>query len=118
MHENYESILETFDESVLLKMRDVNQKTYNLINELQHMSQNGKWFTGIIAVAETVSMVTPFAPSLIGKLVLAGGAASISGGCAVLQRISERIEPDIELELRAVERVIDRRNGINPELDA
>jgi hypothetical protein len=118
MHENYESILETFDESLLLKMRDANQRTLYLVDKLRHMSQNGKWYTGIIAMAETAAMVTPLAPSLMGKLMVAGGAASISAGCAVVERMSERVEPDIELELRAVERVIDRRNGMNPELNA
>jgi hypothetical protein len=117
MNDKYEPMLEEYDRPDLLALYDGSIKTFNALDDLHEITITGKWVARAIAVAEIVFIPTRLSPSPLGKLAIAGCGALASVTFSALQRRIELRQPDIELELLAVERVLDRQDGINTHLN-
>jgi hypothetical protein len=117
MNDSYEPMLEEYDRPELLAYYDGSIKTFNALDDLHEIAITGKWVGRAIASIEIALIPMPLSPSPIGKLAIAGCGVLVSGAFSALQRRIELRQPDVELELLAVERVLDRQDGVNPHLN-
>ena len=118
MNFNFEDGLEAHNLTTLQFIRSRKQAIQTSLEELRLLVRAGKYLTPILAGVDLLSPSMAPEYSSLGKLAVAGGLVTLSGVCAVIQHRTESIQPAVELDLRAVERVIDRRVGLNPELNA
>ena len=116
----YTSIEENFEGQPLelqQQFRDLMRKKYNCYDQLVFASNVGRCvFSGLVAIDMTLLVATP-------EITVSNGAGPIAIGTAgtaitnLIRKWTGDRRMHAELDLRSIERVIDRRIGYETELE-